>query len=325
MKKVIVTGATGSFGNTIVRSLIESDEIEQIVVFSRDELKQDNMKKCLSSSKLKFFIGDVRDIDRVREASRGMDAMFCAAALKQVPSCELYPSEAVKTNVLGTENSVRAAIENGLSNVVVLSTDKAVYPINAMGISKAMMEKVALSYHSTSKTKVNVTRYGNVMGSRGSVIPYFHGVIRSGASLPVTDIRMTRFMMSLDESVDLVLEALASEKTGEIFVRRSSAADMQTLIDALSIIEGKKLNWEHVGIRPGEKLHETLVSAEEMRRARSYDEYFVIEQMKQTTEPSGENAVFNSQMEVEFTSANCDMMNAEDLAAKILKCGILEG
>ena len=317
MVKVMVTGGTGSFGKTIVRSLASQDSVEDILVFSRDELKQDEMRKEISSSKLRFQIGDVRDFDSVKYASKNMDSMFCAAALKQVPSCEKFPLEAVKTNVLGTQNSISAAIENGLSNVVVLSTDKAVYPINAMGISKAMMEKVALSQSGISDTKINVTRYGNVMGSRGSVIPFFLQKILADEALPVTDINMTRFMMTLAESVDLVLKALSSKCSGEIFVRKSPAADMKTLIDALGIISEKNIPIDRVGVRPGEKMHETLVSVEEMQRAREEEKYFIIEQMTQGAEINKANQPAHVNHKADYTSNNTNAITAAELADKI--------
>ena len=272
---LLITGGTGSFGRAVLRRFLHSP-LSEIRILSRDEKKQDDMRKLHNSSKLKFYIGDVRDPQSVLNAVRGVDYIFHAAALKQVPSCEFHPLEATKTNVLGTENVLEAAIQCGVKRAVVLSTDKAVYPINAMGISKALMEKVAVAKSRTnSQTVINVTRYGNVMASRGSVIPLFIGQIRSGKPITITDPAMTRFMMTLDEAVDLVLYAFEHGKPGEIFVQKAPAATIGILAQALSALMGKP---EHeirvIGTRHGEKLYEALLSREEMAAAEDLGGYY---------------------------------------------------
>lgn len=274
-KKLLITGGTGSFGNAVLRRFLDSN-IGEIRIFSRDEKKQDDMRKKYHSAKLKFFIGDVRDPDSVRTAMRGVDFVFHAAALKQVPSCEFYPLEAVKTNVLGTENVLEAAIANGIERVVCLSTDKAVYPINAMGISKAMMEKVAVAKSRESdSTTICVTRYGNVMASRGSVIPLFVEQIRAGKALTLTDPGMTRFMMTLDDAVDLVLFAFEHANPGDIFVQKAPAATIETLAKALTALMGiPSHEVKVIGTRHGEKLYEALLSREERVAAQDFGNYF---------------------------------------------------
>jgi UDP-glucose 4-epimerase len=272
---LLITGGTGSFGNTVLRRFLDSD-LREIRIFSRDEKKQDDIRKRYNSPKLKFYIGDVRDPQSVMNAVRGVDHIYHAAALKQVPSCEFHPLEAVKTNVLGTENVLEAAIQCGVKRVVVLSTDKAVYPINAMGISKAMMEKVAVAKsRSSTKTVINVTRYGNVMASRGSVIPLFIEQIRAGKPITITDPSMTRFMMTLDDAVDLVLYAFEHGQPGEIFVQKAPAATIEVLAKALTALVGKP---EHevrvIGTRHGEKLYEALLSREEMVAAEDLGGYY---------------------------------------------------
>ena len=274
-KILLITGGTGSFGNAVLRRFLNSD-IAEIRIFSRDEKKQDDMRKLYNSPKLKFYIGDVRDYQSVLNVVRGVDFIYHAAALKQVPSCEFHPLEAVKTNVLGTENVLEAAISCGVKRVVVLSTDKAVYPINAMGISKAMMEKVAVAKsRSSNQTVINVTRYGNVMCSRGSVIPLFTNQIRAGQPITITDPHMTRFMMTLDDAVDLVLYAFEHGKPGEIFVQKAPAATIEHLAKALTELLGVP---EHpiniIGTRHGEKLFEVLLSREEMVAAQDLGGYY---------------------------------------------------
>ena len=274
-KILLITGGTGSFGNAVLRRFLDS-EMSEIRVFSRDEKKQDDMRKKYGSHKLKFYIGDVRDPQSVMNAVRGVDHIYHAAAFKQVPSCEFHPLEAVKTNVLGTENVLEAAIQCGVKRVVVLSTDKAVYPINAMGISKAMMEKVAVAKsRSSGQTVINVTRYGNVMASRGSVIPLFVEQIRAGKPITLTDPNMTRFMMTLDDAVDLVLYAFEHGQPGEIFVQKAPAATIGVLAKALTALVGKP---EHevrvIGTRHGEKLYEALLSREEMVAAEDLGGYY---------------------------------------------------
>lgn len=274
-KVLLITGGTGSFGNAVLRRFISSD-LREIRIFSRDEKKQDDMRKKYNNPKIKFYIGDVRDYQSVLNVVRGVDFIYHAAALKQVPSCEFHPLEAVKTNVLGTENVLEAAVTCGIKRVVVLSTDKAVYPINAMGISKAMMEKVAVAKsRSSNSTVINVTRYGNVMCSRGSVIPLFTNQIRAGEAITVTDPAMTRFMMTLDNAVDLVLYAFEHGNPGEIFVQKAPAATIETLAYALTGLLGKP---EHevrvIGTRHGEKLYEALLSREEMVAAEDLGGYY---------------------------------------------------
>lgn len=278
-KTLLITGGTGSFGNTVLRRFLDTG-IREIRVFSRDEKKQDDQRKKFQSDKLKFYIGDVRDPASVLSATRGVDFIFHAAALKQVPSCEFHPMEAVKTNVLGTENVLEAAIHNGVSRVVCLSTDKAVYPINAMGISKALMEKVMIAKSrelSNSQTVICGTRYGNVMASRGSVIPLFAQQIAVGKPITITDPDMTRFMMTLSDAVDLVLYAFSNGKNGDIFVQKAPAATIGVLAEAIRQRLGVD---EHpidvIGTRHGEKLYETLLSREEMASAIDMGDYFRI-------------------------------------------------
>jgi UDP-glucose 4-epimerase len=275
---LMITGGTGSFGNAVLNRFLNTD-IEEIRIFSRDEKKQDDMRKKFNSKKLKFYIGDVRDYQSVANAMRGVDYVFHAAALKQVPSCEFYPLEAVKTNVLGTENVLEAAMNHGVQKVVCLSTDKAVYPINAMGISKAMMEKVivAKSRNTPKNMTICATRYGNVMASRGSVIPLFCRQVIEGKPVTVTDPNMTRFMMTLDDAVDLVLHAFEHGTNGDIFVQKAPAATIEVLTKALFNLMGKpdhKVNV--IGTRHGEKLFEVLCSREEMFVAQDQGNYYRI-------------------------------------------------
>lgn len=276
-KTLLITGGTGSFGNAVLKGFLDSD-IAEIRVFSRDEKKQDDMRKRFSSPKLKFYIGDVRDYQSILNATRGVDYIFHAAALKQVPSCEFHPMEAVKTNVLGTENVLEAAIQNEVKRVVCLSTDKAVYPINAMGISKAMMEKVMVAKSRNvdeTKTVICGTRYGNVMASRGSVIPLFVEQIRENKPLTITDPNMTRFMMTLADAVDLVLYAFEHGNNGDLFVQKAPGATVEVLAKALTQIVGKpdhKINI--IGTRHGEKLYEALLSREEMVCAEDLGDYY---------------------------------------------------
>lgn len=274
-KILIITGGTGSFGNAVVHRFLRTD-IGEIRILSRDEKKQDDMRKRYNSPKIRFYIGDVRDYQSTLNAVRGVDFIFHAAALKQVPSCEFHPMEAVKTNILGTENVLEAAINCSVKRVVCLSTDKAVYPINAMGISKAMMEKVAVAKsRSSSNTVICVTRYGNVMASRGSVIPLFVDQIQAGKPLSITDPNMTRFMMTLDDAVDLVLYAFEHGKPGEIFVQKAPAASIETLALALSNLLMKPSHEINIiGTRHGEKLYEALLSREEMFAAEDLGGYY---------------------------------------------------
>jgi UDP-glucose 4-epimerase len=274
-KTLLITGGTGSFGNAVLRRFLDS-EISEIRIFSRDEKKQDDMRKAFGHSKLKFYLGDVRDRQSVSDAMHGVDYVFHAAALKQVPSCEFHPMEAVKTNVLGTENVLEAAINAGVKRVICLSTDKAVYPINAMGISKAMMEKVATAKARNSReTVICTTRYGNVMASRGSVIPLFIDQMLGNRPITVTDHNMTRFMMTLDDAVDLVLYAFTHGRPGEIFVQKAPAATIATLISALkNLLALPDAPVQTIGTRHGEKLYEALLSREEMAAAEDLGDYY---------------------------------------------------
>jgi UDP-N-acetylglucosamine 4,6-dehydratase len=272
---LLVTGGTGSFGNAVMRRFLDTD-IAEIRILSRDEKKQDDMRRTYGSSKVKFFIGDVRDPASITAAVRGSDFVFHAAALKQVPSCEFHPMEAVKTNIIGTENVLDAAIASGVRQIICLSTDKSVYPINAMGMSKAMMEKVAIAKSRISgETTICVTRYGNVMASRGSVIPLFVEQVRANLPLTLTDPKMTRFMMTLDDAVDLVLFAFEHGTNGDIFVQKAPAATIQTLAEAVRDLMGQP---DHeirmIGTRHGEKLYEALLSREEMSAAEDLGRYF---------------------------------------------------
>ncbi|MDF3856921.1 polysaccharide biosynthesis protein [Achromobacter denitrificans] len=277
--KLLITGGTGSFGNAVLKRFLQTD-IGEIRIFSRDEKKQDDMRKRYSHPKLKFYIGDVRNSQSLLNATRGVDYIFHAAALKQVPSCEFHPMEAVYTNILGTENVLEAAIRNKVSKVVCLSTDKAVYPINAMGISKAMMEKVMVAKSrdlDASETVICGTRYGNVMASRGSVIPLFIDQIRAGAPMSITDPDMTRFMMTLSDAVDLVLYAFEHGNNGDLFVQKAPAATVQTLAQTLARMLGKPNHPINViGTRHGEKLYEVLLSREEMASAEDMGDYYRI-------------------------------------------------
>lgn len=278
-KKLLITGGTGSFGNAVLDRFLDTD-IAEIRIFSRDEKKQDDMRKRCNSPKLKFYIGDVRDYNSILSATRGVDFVYHAAALKQVPSCEFHPMEAVKTNVLGTENVLEACIANEVSRVVCLSTDKAVYPINAMGISKAMMEKVIVAKSRNvdpEKTVISATRYGNVMASRGSVIPLFLRQIMNGDPITITDPNMTRFMMTLNDAVDLVLHAFTHGINGDIFVQKAPAATIEVLVEALKEITSQSDHQVNViGTRHGEKLFEALCSREEMFVAEDQGGYYRI-------------------------------------------------
>lgn len=325
MKKdsvVTITGGTGSFGQTMAKSLL-AENVREIRIFSRDETKQELMRNSMRDERLRFFIGDVRDPDSVSSAIRGSNYVFHAAALKQVPSCEFFPMQAVATNVTGSSNVIEAAVRNNVESVVCLSTDKAVYPINAMGMSKAMMEKVAQSFarsRENSGTRISITRYGNVMMSRGSVIPLFLEQIKSGHSVTVTNTEMTRFLMSLDESVDLVKYAFAEGNSGDLFVRKAPASTVSTLISALSILTGNKaIEVKDIGIRHGEKQHESLVSSEEMMKAVDCGDYFRI---PLDTRSLDYQIYFNEGTKISdsvegYTSANTVQLNAEQVAEKI--------
>lgn len=276
-KILLISGGTGSFGNTVLRKFLTTD-IKEIRIFSRDELKQDNMRKSYNNAKIKFYLGDVRDKSSIDDAMVGVDYVFHAAALKQVPSCEFYPIQAVKTNIIGTENLLNSAINAGVEKVVALSTDKAVYPINAMGISKAMMERVIVAKgRNTKNTTIVCTRYGNVMASRGSVIPLFINQVKNNKPITITDPSMTRFMMSLDQAVDLVLFAFENGTSGDIFVQKSPAATVELLAQTIKNIFNKPHHKiKTIGTRHGEKLYETLLTKEEMVKAIDMGEYYRI-------------------------------------------------
>ena len=275
-KVLMITGGTGSFGNAVLRRFLSTD-VAEIRIFSRDEKKQEEMRLAVNDEKLKFYIGDVRDQDSVHQAMKGVSLVFHAAALKQVPSCEFYPMEAVRTNILGAENVMAAAIANGVERVVMLSTDKAVYPINAMGMSKALMEKLMVArarMQSHGETVLCATRYGNVMASRGSVIPHFIAQLKKGEPLTVTDPNMTRFLMSLDDSVDLVLHAYEHSTQGDIFVQKAPASTIGDLAQALKEIFNQSTPVQIIGTRHGEKLYESLLSREEMAGVEETERYY---------------------------------------------------
>ena len=321
-RKLLITGGTGSFGNAVLKRFLDS-EINEIRILSRDEKKQDDLRKKYNHSKLKFYIGDVRDPQSVLNAVRGVDYIFHAAALKQVPSCEFHPLEAVKTNVLGTENVLEAAIQCGVKKVICLSTDKAVYPINAMGISKAMMEKVAIAKSRNSEqTVINVTRYGNVMASRGSVIPLFIEQIRAGKPITITDPNMTRFMMSLDDAVNLVLYAFEHGKSGEIFVQKAPAATIEVSVHALThLLKVPQHPVSIIGTRHGEKLFEVLLSREEMVAAQDLGEYYRVppDLRDLNYEKFVEQGELRISDAVEYTSHNTNRLDAQSMQAMLLQ------
>jgi UDP-N-acetylglucosamine 4,6-dehydratase/5-epimerase len=326
-KVLLITGGTGSFGNAVLNRFLHSN-IAEIRIFSRDEKKQEDMRIALKSDRLKFYIGDVRNYDSVHDAVRGVDYVFHAAALKQVPSCEFYPMEAVRTNVLGAENVMRAAIANEVKRCVLLSTDKAVYPINAMGISKAMMEKVMVAKSrlcDPGKTVLSATRYGNVMASRGSVIPLFLQQLQQGNPLTITDPNMTRFLMTLEESVDLVLYAFQHAQPGDIFVQKAPASTVGDLAQAMKELLASASEMKIIGTRHGEKLYESLISREEMARADdlggyyripadsrdlNYDKYFI----------EGETGIAEID---DYTSHNTKRLDVEQVKAVLMKLDII--
>ena len=321
-KVLLISGGTGSFGSAVLRRFLESD-IQEIRIFSRDELKQDDMRRFYNNDKLKFYIGDVRDKNSIDDAMIGVDYVFHAAALKQVPSCEFYPMQAVKTNVIGTENLLNSAIRAGVKKVIALSTDKAVYPINAMGISKAMMERVIIAKGRNVKgTTIICTRYGNVMASRGSVIPLFIDQVRSGKPITITDPSMTRFMMSLDQAVDLVLFAFENGQNGDIFVQKAPAATIELLANTMKNILGRP-NHEvkTIGTRHGEKLYETLLTKEEMVKAVDMGEYYRI---PTDARDLNYNKFFEEGEDViteagEYHSHNTHQLNEDELRSLLLK------
>ncbi|MCE5174380.1 MAG: polysaccharide biosynthesis protein [Bacteroidales bacterium] len=328
-KTLLITGGTGSFGNAVLKRFLDSD-IKEIRIFSRDEKKQDDMRHRLQNPKVKFYIGDVRDIRSVDGVMSGVDYVFSAAALKQVPSCEFFPMQAVRTNVMGTENVLESAVEHGVKNVVVLSTDKACYPICAMGMSKAMMEKVSIAkareLEKDSVTCICCTRYGNVMGSRGSVIPLWIDQMKSGNDITITDPNMTRFMMTLDDAVDLVVYAFQNAQNGDLFVQKAPAATLDVLAKALIGLYHTDTKIRYIGTRHGEKLYETLVTREEMSKSEdrgkyyripcdtrdlNYDKYFV----------DGEKKI--SQVE-DYHSHNTRRLNIKEMQELLLRLDMIQ-
>ena len=327
-KVLLITGGTGSFGNAVLKRFLNSD-LKEIRIFSRDEKKQDDMRKKYNNDKLKFYIGDVRDAHSVQEAMKGVDYVFHAAALKQVPSCEFFPLQAVQTNIIGTGNVLDAAIENKVKKVIVLSTDKAAYPINAMGMSKALMEKVAVAKGRNvgeNGTIICRTRYGNVMGSRGSVIPLFRKQIKEGNPLTITNPEMTRFMMTLNDAVDLVIYAFVHGKQGDLFVQKAPAATIETLAQAVCKMENVEENIKHIGTRHGEKLYEVLVTKEEMLNAEDLGNYFRIAADNRDLnynkyEIHGNERINEMQ---EYTSHNTERLDVEGMIKLLIKMGEIE-
>lgn len=324
----MITGGTGSFGNTVLKRFLSS-EVREIRIFSRDEKKQEEMRITLNDPKLKFYIGDVRDYDSIYQAMKGVDYVFHAAALKQVPSCEFYPMEAIRTNVLGSENVMEAAIARRVSRVVMLSTDKAVYPINAMGISKAMMEKLMVAkarMQDEGETVLCATRYGNVMASRGSVIPLFVSQLKENKSLSVTDPNMTRFLMSLEDSVDLVLYAFEHGKQGDIFVQKAPASTVADLTQALKELFKKESPTNIIGTRHGEKLYESLISREEMAKAKDLGNYYRIPADNRDLNyaqyfSEGEEKI---SLLDDYTSHNTERLNVGQIKALLLKLDFIQ-
>lgn len=322
-KTLLITGGTGSFGNAVLDKFLDTD-LKEIRIFSRDEKKQDDMRKLYRNSKIKFYIGDVRDINSVRNAMHGVDYIFHAAALKQVPSCEFFPMEAVKTNVMGTDNVLTAAIEAGVRKVICLSTDKAAYPINAMGTSKAMMEKVFVAKSRNvdpEKTLICGTRYGNVMASRGSVIPLFVDQLKAGESLTITEGSMTRFMMSLEEAVDLVMFAFENAEAGDIMVQKADAATITILAQAVQKIFGTDLPIETLGIRHGEKMYETLLTKEEAANAIDMGDFYRVPSDKRDlnyskfVEEGNEEAIHLD----EYNSDNTSQLDVDTMIEKLMQ------
>ena len=327
-KTLLITGGTGSFGNAVLKKFLNTD-LKEIRIFSRDEKKQDDMRKKYNNQKIKFYIGDVRDVNSVRNAMYGVDYIFHAAALKQVPSCEFFPMEAVKTNVLGTDNVLTAAIEAGVKKVICLSTDKAAYPINAMGTSKAMMEKVFVAKSRNvdpEKTLICGTRYGNVMASRGSVIPLFVEQLKIGKPLTVTEGTMTRFMMSLEEAVDLVMFAFENAEQGDIMVQKAPAATINTLVEAVQKAFGTKLPVENMGIRHGEKMYESLLTKEEAAHAIDMGDFYRVPSDKRDLnygkffEEGSQEAVHLD----EYNSDNTEQLTVEGMLEKLLKLDYIQ-
>ena len=328
-KTLLITGGTGSFGNAVLNRFLQTD-IGEIRIFSRDEKKQDDMRHVFQAKlpevagKIRFYIGDVRDLQSVKNAMYGVDYVFHAAALKQVPSCEFFPLEAVKTNVIGTENVLSAAIEAGVKNVICLSTDKAAYPVNAMGTSKAMMEKVAVAKSRTisgDKTKICVTRYGNVLCSRGSVVPLWIEQIKQGNPITITEPDMTRFVMTLEEAVDLVLFAFEEGKSGDVLVQKAPACTIEVLAKAVLEIFSPEQGIQIIGIRHGEKMYETLLTNEECANAIDLGEFYRVpsDNRNLNYDKYFKDGSTNRNLLTEFNSNNTDLMNVEQVKEKLLK------
>jgi len=320
-KTLLITGGTGSFGNAVLKRFLDTD-IREIRIFSRDEKKQDDMRKAYNNDKLKFYIGDVRNLESIREAVKGVDYIFHAAALKQVPSCEFFPMEAVRTNVLGTDNVLTAAIDAGVKNVVCLSTDKAAYPINAMGTSKAMMEKVIVAKSrnvDAGQTTISCTRYGNVMASRGSVIPLFVDQIQKNSPITITDPEMTRFLMNLDEAVNLVLFAFQNAQQGDLFVQKAPASTVGVLAEALKKLFKSDTEIRVIGTRHGEKAHETLLTKEEKAKAFDMGDYWRVpaDTRDLNYEKYQDGSAKISEAE-EYTSSNTERLDVDNTIEKLL-------
>jgi UDP-N-acetylglucosamine 4,6-dehydratase len=326
-KTLLITGGTGSFGNAVLNRFLKTDHFKEIRIFSRDEKKQDDMRTRLNDPKLRFYIGDVRDYNSIEKAMRGVDYVFHAAALKQVPSCEFFPLEAAKTNVFGTQNVIDAAGVNKVKKVICLSTDKAAYPINAMGISKALMEKVAIAAsRNLTDTTVCLTRYGNVMGSRGSVIPLFIDQLKQGKNLTITDPNMTRFLMSLDEAVELVLFAFENGNPGDLFVNKAPASNIGDLAQSLKEMLGLNNNIKIIGTRHGEKLYETLCTREEMMKAEDMGDFFRIPADNRSLNYSsyfseGEKELSSIE---DYNSHNTEQKNIEGIKKLLLKLDFVQ-
>ena len=328
MSKLLITGGTGSFGKALLNKHINNNQFKEIRIFSRDEKKQDELRKSLNSKKLKFYIGDVRDKSSLEPVVDDVDFIFHAAALKQVPSCEFFPIEAVKTNILGTNNLLSVARKNNVKKVVVLSTDKAAYPINAMGMSKALMEKVMIANArdlGKSKSTFCGTRYGNVMASRGSVIPLFIEQIKAKKDITITNPEMTRFMMNLDSAVDLVLHAFNKGKNGEIFIQKSPAAKIKTIAQALIELYNSKSKIKYIGIRHGEKMYETLVTQEEMAKAEDQGKYFKIspDDRDLNYDQYFSTGVKKSTMD-EYNSNNTNLLSVEEMKTLLIDLPVIK-
>lgn len=319
MSKILITGGTGSFGNAVLQRFLNDKKFSEIIIFSRDEKKQYDLQNEFKSEKIKYVIGDIRFLDSIRKACVGVDYIFHAAALKHVPVGEFFPMEFVRTNILGTENVLNAAEECGVKKVILLSSDKASYPVNTMGICKALAEKIVLAHaRNSKKTVFCAVRYGNVMASRGSVIPYFVELIRAGKPLPITDHRMTRFLISLDEAIDLVDFAIKHGKQGDIFVKKAPAATIGDLARALLKIFNAKNKLETVGLRPGEKIHETIVTQLEMVRTEDFGDYFCIHDDSNSSSYDKYYMKNIAKIDGDYTSDNTYRLTKSDIIKKLL-------